>query len=218
MTRSMNPATLENSIILVPVYKYLERETDIALRELEELGWTVRREYGCSAIDQARATLASQSYFRGIEWLFWIDADQDFTLQNFLRLAKLEELFCCAPYSHKMGGGYICVNHESVNAQTRGLVEVQAAGFGFMKTHRRIYDMMREDGLPVCYQVADRRDNPLVPFFQPRVWVRDGRNVYYGEDYSFCMHARKLGFKLIADFDNQIGHIGRWSFRIREPL
>ncbi len=212
----MNPSTVNNSIILVPSYRYIEPETDEQLRKLEALGWQVERRFGMSAIDGARAQLATWAFIRGYDWLYWIDGDTDFDVQSFLTLSAWNEALCCIPYSIKGSGGLIAVKGQ-VDEFTRGIVELEAAGFGFIKTHHSIYAKM-SDGLPMCQQSPGSVE-PLIPFFQPRWWKEaDGREVYYGEDYSFCLHARSLGFKLYANFDVEIGHIGRWSFRVRDPL
>lgn len=215
----MNPSTVDNSIVLVPTYRFIEPETDVSLKRIEALGWKVERRFGMSSIDGARAQMASWAFLRGYEWLYWIDADTDFDPQDFVSLSVWNEAFCCAPYSIKGSGGLIAARSSGViNEMTRGSVELEAAGFGFMKTHHSIYARMAER-LPVCQQTPDAAEQPLIPFFQPRWWKEpDGRSVYYGEDFSFCLHARQLGFKLYGNFDIQIGHIGRWAFRIRDPL
>lgn len=207
----MTPST---SVVLVPTYQHLERETEEMLRQVERRGFHVERRFGMSAIDQARAHMATWALQRGFETIFWVDSDIHFQLSDFLRLAEHKEEFCCVPYRIKQAGGMLAIKGEA-DSDTRGTVEIEAAGFGFMKTSRAIYVRMGQE-LPVCIQDANRR-NMLIPFFQPRWWKQpDGRDVYYGEDFSFCLHARELGFKLYADFDIQIGHIGRWAYRVRE--
>ncbi len=206
-----------NSVILVPTYRYLEPETLNSLGALSREGWNVVIRHGCSAIDQARAIMATDAFLKGFDWLYWIDSDMAFGTYHFDRLVQWDEPLCCAPYAIKSSGGMIAVRPANFDSETRGKVEIEAAGFGFMKTHRSIYDRMTSE-LPVCSQDS-RGDKPLIPFFQPRWWSEpDGRTVYLGEDYSFCLHAKQLGFKLLADFDLDVGHIGRWDFRIRDPL
>ncbi len=214
----MNPSTIDNSIILVPTYKAIEPETEASLKKLEALGWKVERRFGMAAIDGARAMMATWAFMRGYEWLFWIDSDIEFDVQNFVTLAEWDEALCCAPYAIKGSGGMIAARADHwLDCTTAGIVELEAAGFGFMKTHASVYIRMAQT-LPTCQQASGNVEK-LIPFFQPRWWKEnDGRSVYYGEDYSFCLHARQLGFKLYGNFDIEIGHIGRWSFRIRDPL
>jgi hypothetical protein len=214
----MNPSTIDNSIILVPTYRAIEPETDEALKKLEAIGWRVERRYGMASIDGARAMMATWAFMRGYEWIYWIDSDILFEVADFVKLADWQEPFCCAPYAIKGSGGMVAARAAiHLDHTTTGLVELEAAGFGFIKTHCSVYVRMAQL-LPTCQQAAGNAEK-LIPFFQPRWWKEeDGRSVYYGEDYSFCLHAKQLGFKLYGDFDIQIGHIGRWAFRIRDPL
>lgn len=214
----MNPSTIDNSIILVPTYRTIEPETDESLKKLEALGWKVERRYGMPSIDGARAMMATYAFMRGHEWLYWIDSDMQFEVADFIGLVEMHHSLCCVPYAIKGSGGMISARAPIIlDHNTRGIVELDAAGFGFMKTHASIYIRMAEV-LPACQQ-ANGNVERMIPFFQPRWWKEeDGRSVYYGEDYSFCLHAKQLGFKLLANFDIEIGHIGRWAFRIRDPL
>lgn len=159
--------------------------------------------------------MATWAFLRGYEWLYWIDSDIQFSIHDFERLRDFGGEFCCAPYQQKQPNGGIAVLGNA-DSSSRGLMPVEAAGFGFMKTHRSIYEKMSLS-LPVCQQYENAP--PLIPFFQPRWWQRpDGRTVYYGEDYSFCLHAGQLGFQLQANFDIEIGHIGRYAYRVREEF
>lgn len=209
----------EGSVILVPTYHSIERETEESLKKLEAKGWEVWRRFGCSAVDMARARIATDAFLRGYEWLYWVDSDIQFRPDQFEALAAHPDRFCCAPYAQKQSGGHINIKGKDINQESRGFFEVEACGFGFVKTHVSIYqDMIEVSKLPLCQQVPGDRQ-PLFPFFQPRWWQEtDGRQVYYGEDYSFCLHARSLGFTLMADFDIELGHIGKWAFTIRNPL
>lgn len=194
----------------------------MALNELEKRGWQVECRYGMSSIDGARARLATWAVLRGYKWLFWIDGDIGFSAAQFLQFAEdTGQQFECVPYMMKSKNAHAAVagypDGPDINRRTRGKFRIQAAGFGFMKTHRAIYEAMIDDGLPTCQN--NPNGPPIIPFFQPRWWpALDGSNrqAYYGEDYSFCLHAEKLGFQLIANFDIDIMHIGRYGYRIRE--
>ena len=224
-----------NTVILVPCYKYLEPETEQALVELKRRGWTLEVRYGFAAIDAARSIMASWALHQGFENLFWIDSDIGFTWRDFQSVAQSPERFCCGPYMVKQMQGSIGVlprEGEVIDCTTRGVRQIRGAGFGFMKTHKSIYEAMTKglprtddngttvlDGfkvepVPTCHEFRDQP--PFWPFFQPRVFEINGFNRYYGEDYSFCLLAEKLGFKLFANFDTDLVHIGRYGFRWRQ--
>ncbi|MBY0525809.1 MAG: hypothetical protein K2R98_20620 [Gemmataceae bacterium] len=60
-------------IILVPIHHNVEPHCELALRQLETNGYTVRRYYGQAAVDQARNRLATDAVNEGFEELMWID-------------------------------------------------------------------------------------------------------------------------------------------------
>lgn len=207
----MNP---HSSVILCPTYRGVEPETRVELEKLQKRGYKVEERYGDSEISSARARMATLAIIQGYEWLYWIDSDIQFRSYDFDRLEAWGGKFSCGPYAIKGKTGAIAV--LGADSESKGLVQVEAAGFGFMKTHRSIYEAMMKV-LPTCQQSPGGQ--PLIPFFQPRWWKRpDGRNVYYGEDYSFCLHAAELGFQLMANFDIRLGHIGRYAYKIGEKL
>ena len=213
---------VERSIVIVPAYRSIEHETDAELRLIEKLGIRVERFFGNSAIDQARSLAASWMLTRpqGYEDIYWIDSDIHFELSDFHALVE-GPMFGCLPYQTKMPHGGIAVlplEGEDVDSSTRGMKELRACGFGFVKTHRSIFEAMSSK-VGVCQNSPGAR--PLWPFFQPSVWKlpdMSGRSCYYGEDYSFCLRARELGFKLFGNFDRNLGHIGRYAYRIGESF
>ena len=77
----------------------------------------------------------------------------------------------------------------------RGLIEV--AGVGMAVT------MIRRDVIEAL--VKEHPKGPFNPLAAP------GGDIY-GEDYSFSIRARRLGFKLYVDADIHVGHIGKKVF------
>ena len=65
----------KSTVILMPVASHIEPSVDDALRKLENMGYTVWRKYGFSAIDQGRCVIAQEALDAGFEHLFWIDSD-----------------------------------------------------------------------------------------------------------------------------------------------
>lgn len=201
------------SVILVPTYNNIEHETEASLQALEKRGWEVWRQHGLSSVDLARSIMASRAYLAGYDWIYWIDSDMLFEPSDFEKLAAWNEPFCCAPYAMKGSGGRLAIEYPTTSSSNEHIIKVSAAGFGFMKTHRLIYDAMSRS-LPTCFNY----ERPMFPFFQPGVWEKNGQKVFYGEDYNFCFKAREAGFELYADFSIKIGHIGRWAFMVDNPL
>lgn len=208
----MSSCQRDNTIILVPCYKALEIPTQEGILELQSKGWTVEVKYGHSAVDQARNVMASSALQRGYENTFWIDSDIAFTYRDFSMVAESPDRFVCAPYMIKAMQGIIAVmGPEDYTRETRGVKQVLAAGFGFMKVHRSIYTSMIDSGvMPTCQNAPNSQ--PFWPFFQPFVTEIDGFNKYYGEDYSFCIRANQHKHKLWCNFDTRVRHVGSYAF------
>lgn len=69
----------------------------------------------------------------------------------------------------------------------QGLIEVEAAGFGFLLVKTEIFKFMEK------------------PYVRTGEFHKDRRS----EDISFCCRARKIGIKIFCDLDCIIGHIGQ---------
>lgn len=102
-------------------------------------------------------------------------------------------------YDHKTGEHRVI--HPDTLPQEGGLVEVAAAGGAGMLIRRRVFDAMNEQ--PFRNMTAHKQD----------------------EDVTFCLQARKAGFRIWCDLDVQMGHLmtapitprfqnGAWGFEI----
>lgn len=212
----------ERSIVIVPSHRFIEPETESGLRELERMGLTVERRFGNSAIDQARNQAASWAFTRpqGYEWIYWIDSDTHFDASDFRVLAEGPPL-AFLPYQVKVANGGIAampMPGQVFDRDSSGWLEARACGFGFVKTPRSLYQALSKT-VPLYQNSHEAR--PTWAFFQPSIWEPEdagGRKCYYGEDFSFCFRAREAGFKLMGNFDRNIGHIGRYAYRIQDAI
>jgi hypothetical protein len=200
--------------VLVPVYDTIDRECERGLRALEERGYSVRRDYGCSAIDLARNRMASRALRDGFEELMWIDSDMVFDPGAVDRL-RAHNLPMVAGICPKKGEQAInCAvlpDTESITfGEKGGLLEVRYVGLAFVLTHRSLYeDIQKACELPICGQ---RHGTPFVPFFQPLV-IPDGDGHWYlTEDYAFCERARRAGHRIMTDTSIRLHHIGRYPY------
>lgn len=191
-------------IVLVPAYRYIEPETESGLRELERRGVRVERRHGFSAVDKARAYMATWAYFSGFKRLLWIDSDVTFRAADAEKLLAGNEKFACGVYAVKNDSGQMAARPD------QGL-----AGFGFMLTDSEILTAMAAV-LPVCQQTNDS-NSQVIPFFLPGIVPHPERErpIYYGEDYCFCYRAAELGFKLHVDFSIRLGHVGPYKYMVK---
>jgi hypothetical protein len=142
-------------VVLVPVGHHIERDCELALRELERRGYPVWRVYGYSAIDQARNQLATNALDQGFEELMWIDADVAFFPDDVDRLRAHNVPLSCGVYAKKGRRSFAC-NFLPESSPVKfgkqgGLTEISRAGFGFTHVRREVLERIREvEKLPLC--------------------------------------------------------------------
>jgi glycosyltransferase involved in cell wall biosynthesis len=203
-------------IILVPVGHRVEPACEDALRALEARGYTVRRVYGYSAIDQARNQIATDALRDGYEELFWIDSDIAFEPSAVEQLRSHGLPMTCGIYPKKgiKERSFACIFPRGIEqigfGHAGGLVEVTYTGAGFLHTRREVYQTIQDRfHLRAC---NERFGPSMIPLFQPLV-VPDGQGLWYlAEDYSFCHRARECGYRIVADTTIRLQHIGVYAY------
>jgi len=203
------PLKLNSVVVLVPVAHSIEPAVDEALRKLESLGYTVRRKYGFSAIDQGRCVMAQEALDDGFEHIVWIDADVVFWPYDVEKLVKSGLQFVSAPYSVK---GWPALTTEFIDkkvilGEKGGLYEIKYAATGFMYTHRSVYDAIVANEKMKRVKIWGGQYE-VYPYFYPILH----NDEYLGEDFSFCHRLRNIGIKLYCDTRIKLAHIGKYSY------
>lgn len=201
-------------VVLVPVNEYIEPDCEHGLSELERLGYTVWRVYGCSAIDQARSQIATDALAKGFDELMWIDADIRFHPNAVGLLRSHNQPVVCGIYPKKRSRELVC----NLLPDTKGLVfgkgggiaEIRYAAGGFLYTQRQVYEeIAHHEKLPTC---NERFGRPTVPYFLPMIVPEGEGHWYLGEDFAFSERARRCGFSIYADTRFRLEHIGKYGF------
>lgn len=95
---------------------------------------------------------------------------------------------------------------------SNNIAEVDGVGTGLMLIERRVFSELAND---VRKQTTHRRisglNKPLYGFFD-RIMVD---NELLGEDISFCYRWRKKGGQIFALLNEDIGHIGSYTYRAK---
>lgn len=196
-------------VILVPVAHSIEPSVDESLRKLESFGYTVRRKYGFSAIDQGRCAMAQEALDDGFEHIVWIDADVAFWPYDVEKVVRSGLKFVSAPYSVK---GWPALTTEFVDkkvllGEKGGLYEVVYAATGFMYTHRSVYDAIVSNEKMKRVKIWGGQYE-VYPYFYPILH----NDEYLGEDFAFCHRLRKAGITLYCDTTIRLAHIGKYSY------
>ena len=193
----------------MPVANSIEPAVDESLRKLESFGYTVRRKYGFSAIDQGRCVMAQEAVDDGFEHIIWIDADVAFWAYDVEKLIKSGLQFVSAPYSVK---GWPALTTEFLDekvilGEKGGLYEIKYAATGFMYTHRSVYDAIVANEKMKRVKIWGGQYE-VYPYFYPILH----NDEYLGEDFAFCHRIRNAGIKLYYDTRIKLAHIGKYSY------
>lgn len=180
---------------------------------------------GCDAlhvsgapIDQARCYLIEQALSETDKDVFvFVDSDISFTKEDLELLVDdclKTECVVSGIYVLKNGSGTIVANSwENVPELVRpdGLIPVKAVGMGFCAIHRntilkmgRYEDrvkLMRPNGMTEVY-----------PFFMPMIY--DG--LYHGEDYAFCVRAKRESIPILLDHRILVTHWGMQGYKLQQ--
>jgi hypothetical protein len=139
-------------------------------------------------------------HFSG-DWLVFIDDDQVFASDLLMRLLvhlRDERVDIVVPLILRKGPSNLpalaCESADGLEqlvlTTQRGLLPVDAAGTGVMLIRRRVFERVKG---PVWFET---HGSPMdAPYGQ------------IGEDYYFCLKARRAGCGVFCDFDTFVGHI-----------
>jgi hypothetical protein len=210
----MNAAS--RCVVLVPVSKYIEPETEKSLTELARRGYKVRTLRGSSQVDLARSLLATESIRDGYAETMWIDADVAFDPDDVEKLRAHNRPFTAGLYvkkGPKEFAGKFRPGTKSVTLGVGGgLLEVEYVGMGFTHMRAEVYTKIASGlGLPSCGGGYDPA-KLVTPYFLPLLVPTAEGWDYLSEDYSFCYRARQVGIPVFADTTIRLGHVGSYTY------
>lgn len=130
--------------------------------------------------------------------ILFIDDDMAFpanALNDLLKHDKdiISGLFLQRNYPHApviFGSENQSLNRRYLKPGERGLIEVDACGFGFTLVKTRVFTSLEKPYIRVGEVYKDRR----------------------GEDTGFCIRAKSAGWNIYCDLDTVIGHMGVSTF------
>ncbi len=176
---------------------------------------------GSSILPMARNLLIAKGLALGADKFVLIDDDVSWNDDDFQKLVLLPEPIVAGAYQkrphhpHDAPEMAISLFPSGLEADSRGLCEVDGAATGFMRVDREVFEAMK----PHCVKLGDKSLEPdqekhLYEFFQfARMQKDDGKTYLEGEDYNFCRKARTLGFKTWVDPSIKLGHhVGQFRF------
>ncbi len=188
---------------------------------------------GLSPHDRSRSYLASRALdtdeFPGIDAFLWVDDDMDVTLEQAKALVSTMEedgadlvtgVYVCR---HAASRGELALNFNLRFLENEAGMKVSlgptgdchpiiACGFGFVLTHRRIFERMAPRVSPATYTANDGGAYDGYAFFLPLVQYR----THLGEDRSFC--ARNQNARMLVNTRVCVGHAGHTVESVMEAM
>jgi hypothetical protein len=184
-----------------------------------------------SLVPNARNVLTHQFLESKATHLMWIDSDIGFNAMDIVSMLISDRDIVCGIYPKKEvdwarvaqaveagvppeelrnHAGLFAVkllddSAAGVAADSDGLLEIAAAGTGFMLIKRGVFDTLSEF---VPEYAPDRTS--IKEYYATSIEPESGRLIT--EDYNFCMLARSHGFKIYAAPWVRLGHAGTYVF------
>ena len=189
--------------------------------ESEELTYKFLNKQG-SLVSATRESTALDSYVPNWETrevgggaytygkIFWIDSDVEWDVEAFKKIYESEQEIVGGLYQTAPDGRVAAAFFDGVGQPTvvreqdfmmldEGLHEVYGLGFGFIAMKSGVFE--------AC-------DRPW--FLMERIrWAHLDFDLNIGEDYSFCINARRNGFKTYVDSTVKVMHHKETVYKIR---
>ena len=164
-----------------------------------------------SLIDKMREVLGDEVLTTEPDYILWLDADQLYPMETIVKLAKhvdsghlvvggiTPDKHTAKPMVYRFLNDAGSCAHDKAFEVGRGLVKVDAMGFG---------------GIMMAREVLEKVKFPRFP----RVWD-EAMQSYVGEDFGFYNKCRKAGIEVWADTDLHYSHMVGTAVNVnRKPI
>lgn len=175
---------------------------------------------GDAFISKARNNLINQFLKRQADHLFFIDADQGWDANSFLRMILDPHEIVAAAVVKKQdevqfNNVDLVTNLKGDCSIENGMLETKTVGTGFMRIKKSAIDKMIA-AYPETYIPGDGSEGKHYQLFETK--IIEGQ--FWGEDLVFCKKWCALGEKIWIDPNVTMTHIGRkaWQGNFLEYL
>ncbi len=162
-------------------------------------------------VGKARNNLVMQFLARGAQDLFFIDDDQGWDTDAFLRVLADPHEIVAGAVPKKMDevtfNNVDLVTDDMKNCEIEGgLMKVRTVGTGFMRIKKSALNRFLA-AYPETYIPGDGSQAMHHKVFEPGGAILDGQ--FWGEDLVFCKQWEKIGGSLWIDPNVEFVHVGR---------
>ena len=197
-------------LIAVPSHDMVHADFTRCMMNLDKPAGTSFAMITSTLVYTARTLIANKAVEMGFDRVLWVDADMTFDPDALIRLSKdMDEhnldMVCGIYFTRKAPimpsihshikwevkpDGWVDTDCRCfVDYPEDSLFEIESCGFGFVMT-----------SVPLLAKMNEIYGSPFYPLMG------------MGEDTTFCIRARKEGFKIWCDSRVKVGHIGLYEF------
>jgi hypothetical protein len=166
---------------------------------------------GCSIITMARNQLVHEFLKTDSTELLFIDSDVIATPDDILRLMAQsggKDITAGMYPRRSKDRNFFADLYFDKNADLEfegSLMRLKRVGTGFMLIQRHVIETMVAAHPEWCYDFKGEQICGVFDF-------QNRNGTYLGEDYLFCVRASEYGFKIYADVDISLPHVGTETF------
>lgn len=157
-----------------------------------------------SMLPIARNDLIFYAYESKVDDLVFIDADQNWTPQQLLRLLShnvdMVAGTCRKKINNEQYVGRLFDNEKNIQVNEDGLAKMKGVGTGFLR--------LSQNCIRQLYESSELYDVNKRSVFEYK--VIDGN--FTGEDLVMCYKWKELGGNIFLDTEITIGHVGKINF------
>jgi GT2 family glycosyltransferase len=180
------------TLIAIPCFDEMDAGFVQCLVDMKPVGEIRTLVLSGSLIYEARERLADFAIQNGYDHVLWLDSDIMFPSTMLMDMMAQDKDILTGVVAARRHPYYPCVylskgeKLEPVKDFDGRIIRVDSCGFGAVLLKTEVLERMFEE-FHTCFQ-------PILG---------------YGEDLSFCVRAKKLGYEIYADPNIEIGHIGK---------
>lgn len=184
------------TLIAIPCFDEMDAGFVQCLVDMKPVGDIRTLVLSGSLIFEARERLADFAIQNGYDHVLWLDSDTMFPSTLLIDMMAQDKDILTGVVAARRPPYYPCVylsngeKLEPVKDFDGHVIRVDSCGFGAILMKTEVLERMFEE-FHTCFQ-------PILG---------------YGEDLSFCIRAKKLGYEIYADPNIDIGHIGKTVIR-----
>lgn len=200
-----------------------------------QIYFEMARVVGSSLLPHARNSLVDMFLRSRCQKLLFMDVDQGWTKEAVMHLFQSDKKIVAGVVPHKRFP--INLNFEPLErdhkyfkdltnksgeeffswvrekADSKGEIEVNRSGAGFMMVDRSVFEKMKDH-----VEEYQAFDNNLEIMHREYFWMGAKQGKYYGEDWTWCVKAKELGFPIHINANATATHRGQFSFQIDRPV